>query len=210
MPDPIDISENEHREAEELLPWYATGQLEADERRKVEEHLDSCGHCRRQLGEEKRMIEGFHALEPQIEAGWSRMRARIAAERQPRPFTRAANDAWTILRRPSVAMLAAAQFAFLLLAAGLMLSLSRPSYQALGSGTAPASANAIVMFKPDATERQMRQALEASGATLVGGPTDADAYLLHVEASARDSALARLRANHQVDLAQPIDRSTGG
>ena len=61
------------------------------------------------------------------------------------------------------------------------------------------------MFKPDAREADMRAALAASGASLVGGPTDADAYLLHVPAGARPSALAKLGADRNVTLAQPID-----
>ena len=48
-----------HREAEELLPWYATGQLDADDRALVEAHLSSCAHCQRQLQAERRMIDEF-------------------------------------------------------------------------------------------------------------------------------------------------------
>ena len=34
-----------HDEAEELLPWYATGQLEAVQRERVEAHLAECADC---------------------------------------------------------------------------------------------------------------------------------------------------------------------
>ena len=39
--------EDAHEEAEVLLPWYATGQLEPDERALVENHLKSCAECKR-------------------------------------------------------------------------------------------------------------------------------------------------------------------
>ena len=44
-----------------------------------------------------------------------------------------------------------------------------------------------------------------SGATLVGGPTEADAYILSTPAKGRDAALASLRARGDVVTAQPID-----
>jgi hypothetical protein len=47
--------------------------------------------------------------------------------------------------------------------------------------------------------------LATSGAALVGGPTEADAYLLHVPANARPAALEKLRKDSNVTLAQPID-----
>jgi hypothetical protein len=51
----------------------------------------------------------------------------------------------------------------------------------------------------------MRGALGAAGASIVGGPTSADAYLLHVAPAGRQNSLARLQADANVQLAQPID-----
>ena len=51
----------------------------------------------------------------------------------------------------------------------------------------------------------MRSALRQSGASLVGGPTDADAWLLSVPSAQRSVALARLRADREVVMAEPID-----
>lgn len=207
MPDPIRTDDQPHDEAEALLPWYATGQLDPAERATVERHLSSCGRCQRQLADEHRLIDEFQKLAPEVDSGWSKLRARI----EPRPAWRPARalaDGWRIARRPGVAMLAAAQFAFLLLAAGLLVSLSRPSYHALGSAPAPAAANIIVIFAPDTRESHMRSLLESSGASLAGGPTAADAYLLYVPASAQASALAKLRADREVRMAQPIGGAT--
>jgi len=67
----------------------------------------------------------------------------------------------------------------------------------------------IVMFQPNATEKDMRAALESAGASIVGGPTPANAYLLHVAPSGRAAAVARLHDSNAVQLAEPID-SAGG
>jgi len=211
MPDPINAAVNPHKEAEELLPWYATGQLEPEEFALVDKHLASCAHCRRQLAGERRMVEEFAALTPEVDAGWERLRQRI----QSRPAMRrngwrektSADLAalWQGFTRPQVAAFAFAQLAFVVVAGSVLLSLSRPSYRALGSAPAPQSANVITMFRSDTTESEMRTLLRTNGATLAGGPTPTDAYLLRVPARSRAAVLAKLRGDSHVILAQPID-----
>lgn len=204
MPDPI---RNAHEEAEELLPWYATGQLDAGERSFVEAHLSDCADCRSQLGTERRMVEQFQALTPEVNSGWARLRRRMEAPAAPRrrPLAEAAAELWHILTRPAVAALATAQVAFVAFAATILPSMVSPAYQALGSAPAPAEANVIVMFRPEATEFDIRGALTATGASLVGGPTPANAYLLHVSEKTRPAALEKLRDDDEVTLAEPID-----
>jgi hypothetical protein len=63
----------------------------------------------------------------------------------------------------------------------------------------------IVIFQPDAREREVAAALRASGSQLVGGPTEAGAYLLHVPAQRRAAAVAQLQADKHIQMAQPID-----
>jgi anti-sigma factor RsiW len=195
-----------HDEAEELLPWYATGQLDAADRALVENHLASCARCQRQLHAEHVLIDEFQTLTPEIDNGWVRLRGRIEAQQPKRaPVGRAFAEFWHALTRPVVATLAAAQVAFVAFAAMFLQWFSQPAYVALGSAPAAASANVIVMFRPEAREAQLRAALEGSGASLVGGPTDADAYLLHVPANSRPAALEKLQRDSNVTLAQPID-----
>ena len=200
MPDTL------HDEAEELLPWYATGQLDAADRALVEKHLASCARCQRQLQAEQILIDEFRTLTPEVDSGWSRLRSRIEAQQPKRPAIRQMlAEFWHSLTRPVIATLAAAQVAFVAFAAMFLLWFSQPAYVALGSAPVAASANVIVMFRPDAREAQLRAALEKSGASLVGGPTDADAYLLHVPANSRAAALQKLQHDANVTLAQPID-----
>ena len=205
---PSILNPNPHDEAEELLPWYATGQLEEADRVRVEDHLASCSDCREQLTFERRMVQEFRASDPEMDAGWTRLRSRIEAQaQQPTHLPRETGGVWKMFRQPAVAALAAAQVGFLVLSAGILLSLSRPTYHALGSAPAPSAANVIVIFRADATEEDIRDALKASGASIVGGPTAADAYLLRVSANQRSQALNRLRSDDDVQMAEPIDGS---
>jgi hypothetical protein len=62
-----------------------------------------------------------------------------------------------------------------------------------------------VVFKPETREAQLRRLLSTNDASLVGGPTDADAYLLHVPEAARADVVTRLRARPEIVMAEPID-----
>jgi anti-sigma factor RsiW len=216
MADPNLAERPPHDEAEELLPWYATGQLDEADRAKVDAHLSSCAHCRQQLALEHQLIDEFQAMSPEVESGWSRLKARLetpapamaapvapAMRRPARPNP--LSELWALLSRPAVATLAVAQLAFVVFAGSLLLSLSKPSYRALGSAPAPAAANVIVMFRSDATIEDVRDTLKLAGASIVDGPTPSDAYLLHVAPQQRATALAKLQSNQNIQLAQPID-----
>lgn len=198
-----------HGEAEELLPWYANGQLDEADRAIVDAHLSSCAYCRQQLAIEHRLIEEFQVIEPEIESGWSRLRGRITSD-EPVPTFKGSRpgrlaEAWSFLTRPAVATLAVAQLAFVIVAGSALLWLSRPAYHVLGSPPPAAAGNLIVMFRADATEQDIRDVLKSAGATIVEGPTPANAYVLHVAAARRQMALTTLHANDNVQLAQPID-----
>jgi anti-sigma factor RsiW len=209
MTDPTLTDDQPHDEAEALLPWYATGQLDPHERARVERHLESCVHCQRQLAVERRLVDEFQTLTPEIDSGWARLRARLEPPRsatRARPkFVAVLGDLWTIFSRPAVATLAVAQLAFVVVAVGLLFSLSRTRYQALSAPAAPSSANIVVMFRPSSSEADLRRLLDASDASFVGGPTEADAYLLHVAADRRPRTIAALRADPHVTMAEPID-----
>jgi hypothetical protein len=204
MLDHLHSQDRPHHEAEELLPWYASGRLEPADRLLVEEHLSSCAKCCEQLGLERRLIQEFRSFAPEVDAGWARLRSRIA----PRPAQVAPRPSWRFVRHPALAALAAAQLGFLVFGAGILLWLSRPTYHALGSPPSSPSADVIVMFRADATIEDVNSTLQAANASIVEGPTDADAYLLHVPLRKRNLALARLRADDDVQMAEPIDGAT--
>jgi hypothetical protein len=208
MPYIMHPDDDAHDAADALLSWYATGQLDVHDHALVVAHLSSCARCQRQLVVERRLIDEFRTPISDVDSGWSRLRARIETPAIARPrFASTAVELSKLVSRRPVAALVAAQFAILILAGGIVLSLSRPEYRALGSTSAVPAANLIIVFRPKTTEQDMRGVLRASGASLVGGPTSADAYLLHVAAADRPKAIARLKSDGHVKMAQPIDGS---
>ncbi|HEX5182653.1 MAG TPA: hypothetical protein VFW19_05805, partial [Allosphingosinicella sp.] len=85
-------------------------------------------------------------------------------------------------------------------------------YHALGdaapaSGEAARAGNVLAMFRPNASVAAMRRSLDASGARFVDGPTPAGAYLLQVPGGGKGAALAALRRNPNVTMAEPIDQA---
>src|SRR4051812_38010060 len=104
MARPVTLAQHEHGNIEQLLPWYATGELDAADRQLVAQHLATCADCQRQLAEEQHLVRAVRAIEPAVDEGWARMRSRIAAQRSgPRRILAAANDAWSNVRRPRIA-----------------------------------------------------------------------------------------------------------
>jgi hypothetical protein len=102
---------------------------------------------------------------------------------------------------------AAALIVAVLLPGNLVAPAPVPAYHALGSpaDAKAASGNLIVMFAENSTERDLRGALTQAGARIVGGPTEAGAYVLHVGDADRERALSQLRSDTHVTLAEPID-----
>jgi hypothetical protein len=87
----------------------------------------------------------------------------------------------------------------------IVIGRPRPLYHALGAAPSTAVGDIVIIFKPTAPEQALRAALIQSGARLVDGPTVSDAYILYVKPSERPKALARLRADAAVVLAEPLD-----
>ncbi|WP_019833522.1 zf-HC2 domain-containing protein [Sphingomonas sp. PR090111-T3T-6A] len=201
---------NPHLETERLLPWYVTGQLDPEDRLQVEAHLAECEECRAELMLERKL--GGEVARLPIGAGldWEAFSRHLdpapppaAPEGRVLPMIRRA------LARPGrTGWFLSAQAAFIAALAVLIVPVLRPApapYHALGAAPTPANGNAIVIFRPDTSEQALRETLNANGARLVDGPTAADAYVLHLPAERRDAVIARLRADHDIVLAEPIN-----
>jgi hypothetical protein len=206
-----------HREAQALLPWFAAGTLDAFDRERVEAHLAECPHCQAELAFERRLQALHDAALPDagrddaaVERGWRRIEARLDAEPARAPWSRLA-QAWRGWRGAGVALhpapLAAAFGLALALGAALALLPALPDrYRALGAPSSGAArGSVVVMFRPGTSEAELRQALRAAGARVVDGPTPADAWVLDVPAGTQAAALAALRAQAAVALAEPLD-----
>ncbi|MGN8001348.1 anti-sigma factor family protein [Sphingomonas sp. 22176] len=205
MGDLLHLRGDPHEATMLLLPWYVTGEIEPGDRLLVDAHLADCADCRDELAAERRLHGAVADLPAPSAAGWDRMMAELARPEAPAQLPR------SFLRRAG--WMLAAQAAVLVLGVGVVLHLQRQapsvatpqSYHALGSPQQGQAGNILVMFAPDTREPALRKAIEASGARLVDGPTAAGAYLLAIAPGERAAALARLRTQAGVTLAQPID-----
>jgi anti-sigma factor RsiW len=202
----IRLHNDPHRNIEGLLPWYANGQLGEGERAEVEAHLSGCSECRSELATERRLAAEVAGLALDAEAGWERLRERVDASPRGAAFERPGRWYHAFGGPRNLGLFAVAQAALLALAIlSLPPRLSEAPYHTLGAAAPAPSGNVIVLFRPDAREQDLRAALGAANARLVGGPTPAGAYVLHVAPAQRTAALASLRARREIVLAQPVD-----
>ncbi|MBW8756639.1 MAG: zf-HC2 domain-containing protein [Burkholderiales bacterium] len=216
-----------HVAVQRLLPWYLTGRLETAEHDIVETHLAQCPECRAELETERQwqLLHPGHGAQGDVEEGWARMRARLSGElpvTAPAPLletmplavprrrgwlppawrtpARVAARAWATPALLSVALLAAI---------GLTLRPVAPAAQYVAlSAPAEAGATAVVRFKPEATEAQIRHSLKDSGARLVDGPTVSDAYVVRLPREHYAAALDKLRQEPGVALVEALESAS--
>ncbi len=218
----ISLHSDLHNDTCALLPWYATGRLDAEDTARVEAHLPVCAQCQADLVVERRLHAALAGLaEPagDVDAGFEALRGRLAPRppgmraqldragrqwRQSAPWLR-----WAVAAELLLLVVGAAAMVAMHPAAVSPVSQNRIEYRTLGAAPEPASANIVVVFRPEVRESELRQTLRDSNARLVGGPTAADAYLLHVDAAARAAALERLRHQGAIVLAEPVDAGSG-
>jgi anti-sigma factor RsiW len=216
----ISLQSERHRQVQSLLPWYLTGRLDEAERAGVSAHLAQCAECQAELAADRHLADGLMGLaEPpvprlDVEHGWAAMRRRLD-EAEPDGAPLAGLGGWLGRARRAVRIqwrsgepwmrwALVGQACLLLVLGGVVLQTGQPArYRALGAEPPPAAANMVVIFRPETRERELRALLGANHARLVGGPTEAGAYMLQVPAPERAAALARMRG--QVVLAEPID-----
>jgi len=200
-----------HLHAQASLPWLLNGTLGEAERQAVETHLHACPDCRSDLEGLRLLREAGASPGPggDPERALARLLPRLDARAPepgdavpaPAPAGRrhAANDPrwlrWAALAQACVIVLLAAL-------------LARPdeagtNYRVLGAASA-AQGQAVVMFRPDTPERELRRIVRASGARIVDGPTVTDAYVVGIDGGQVAPVLARLRAEPAVLLAEPL------
>lgn len=218
-----------HVAVQRLLPWYLTGRLETAEHDIVETHLAQCPECRAELETERQwqLLHPGHGAQVDVEEGWARMRARLAGDAPvtaPAPLiTPMPVDMATPRRRgwlpPSlrapVRRASRAWAAPALLSAGLAAAIvltlrpAAPVKEYVGmSAPAEAAATAVVRFRPEATEAQIRHSLKDSGARLVDGPTVSDAYVLRLPREHYAAALDKLRKQPGVALVEALESAS--
>ena len=215
----LKLEPDPHAAVQRLLPWYLTGRLETAEHDAVEAHLSQCPECRAELETERQwqLLQPGQGAQVDVEDGWARMRARLGGDAMPLPLPTIPRrrgwlpPAWrTGLRPPARAWAAPA-----LLSVGLLAAIGytqRPlpmpaEYHALAA-PAETGATAVVRFRPDATEAQIRQGLKDSGARLVDGPTVSDAYVVRLPREHYAAALDKLRKAPGVALVEALESAS--
>jgi anti-sigma factor RsiW len=217
-----------HVAVQRLLPWYLTGRLETAEHELVEAHLAQCPECRAELETERQwqLLQPGHGAQVDVEEGWARLRARLAGELPaappPAPVSAPAPrrrhgwlpPAWRAAPRGPLAWAAPALLSVAL--AGALVVTLRPvapvavpvaEYHALAA-PAETGATAVVRFRPDATEAQIRQGLKDSGARLVDGPTVSDAYVVRLPREHYAAGLDKLRKAPGVALVEALESAS--
>lgn len=207
----VSFPADRHQEVQQLLPWYGTGTLDEADRALVDAHLGECAECREELGMEPALTAALASASPDAETSWESLRMRAGA-----PAPRRSHRRWTaagrrLMRPESLKWVVAAQFV-MLVALGVAALPASPvarqgDYHVLGDAPTGHTGNVLAMFRPDARVAELRRSLEANGARLVDGPTPAGAYLLQVPGGQNGHALAALRSDPNVTMAEPIEQA---
>ncbi len=190
-----------HKVADVLLPWLANGTLEGDQLAFVEAHLRDCAQCRSELAWLRGLNAACIAASASPQAAGAARRLGSALETPPAALRWRARRARTWTLGVAAAALIAVGSAWIA-GAGM-----QPLYRTLGARDAPAVANAsiVVVFDPATTEFELRRIVRSAGARIVDGPTQTNAYVLDVAPAQRQQALAALRGERAVMLAERLD-----
>lgn len=166
---------------DDLLPWYANASLTGAERDRVEVHLGSCARCR----EELKLLQALRAgvrrmpVEPPTEFGLKRLLRDV---RNSPPQLARSRTWW------QPAMAAAA---LVIVIQGMLLINLWPRDSGIEPLGEPPIAHLQVRFAPEATELQIRAALEAVNAAIVDGPGTLGIYHIRLVGGADSDSLDR-------------------
>ncbi|MBB5368509.1 MULTISPECIES: zf-HC2 domain-containing protein [unclassified Janthinobacterium] len=220
----VEIDASTHQKVQKLLPWMLDDTLSGAERFMVREHLLQCAECRADLDWQRQLQSAQPAMqaEPDVERAFAALSPRLEPrKRAARPRQGVAAwllGAWHNLRQSQWQSWAMATQCALIVGLGLLVLKSPPDapaqFHALSAApsaaeSAAAAGNVMVLFKPETPERELRRILQAHGAHIVDGPTVTDAYVLYLPPAGLDAALAALRREAAVALAEPLDGGAG-
>ena len=194
---------DEHDIVQLLLPWLDGGHLDDTEAARVTAHLGGCERCQADLAWLRRLHETLNndslastqaaQSSGDVDRGWAALRGQLDAQRASRrpPAPRRAPAWWSGWR-----WLVALQSAVIVGLAAIVVVMMLPRedvYRALGSPGRAGDASIVIVFRPEASEAQIRQALRDSDVRLVDGPTVTGAYLLSAAPAQHAAAIERLR-----------------
>lgn len=187
---------NEHWQYQELIPWYVNGTLDESEMDHFSQHLKGCEDCRQEVESELAFARRYSGKafpgfgdSHRIDTGLSRLLERLETAGEAPPEAGPARS-----RLPLVLGLAATVVVFCLISV-LWVVPGGQIYRTLTSAPAKAEGTILqVMFEPQALERDVREVLTASGATIVSGPSAQGVYRIALPADSDEKEIiARLK-----------------
>ena len=209
----LSFGRSPHQNVQELLPWFLNGTLQGEEAAKVEEHLRGCPGCREEL-ECLRVMQSEYLeseMAPEAQAALAKLRPRLEEALPAKPPPRRATGRAATLTAPFPVWFKLAMAAQFALVFGLGWAVLQPeraglAYHVLSASGAPerAAGSLVVVFDPAAPQREVARILRASGGRVVDGPTASNGYVVAVADGGLSAALARLRAEPAVVLAEPL------
>lgn len=211
-----------HRLTWDLIPWVVNGRVSDEERRDVDEHLQSCGDCREEYEFQSRLHGALQAdgtverdPQPALQRLWTRIDASARAEPaasgigetklRPRIRTR-------YLARTLTAAVFVEAIGLAFLGQALWRQAEPAAYRTLTTPTTSTQRPTIrAVLAPTFTLGELHRLLGRLRLQIVDGPTEAGVYSLAPAAAgnAGANALAELRADPGVRFAEPLDPVSG-
>ncbi len=219
---PQAMSEEDEHLLEARLPWYVNGTLDDEARAWVDEQLARRPALQQRLQREWALQKsvGAAAQWPAPDIGLDRLMTRLQSEGEWGSGSRkrlAGLPSWAQwLRMIGTPPVAGALAASVLAQAGVIAWLaSHPDVDAGQAGLRSIGVTEMrtlrVSFKPEASETQIRAALVAAGARIVGGPTQLGEYWVASGSSSLEELRtvllnSRVTASIDIDTAGPRGR----
>lgn len=228
------ISDSVHQKTWELLPWYINNTLESPLRQLVDQHLEQCKDCRKELKEQQLLAQHVQqqdelSLSPQ--QSFSKLMKRIDANEQTRHDSHQSEPGsfsllsyvrtlWTNVQQtpsPTRWILAAQTVAIVFLLGNILwvstpLVDNTPGFETMSNGQASLITHARIriVFSDTSTEKDIRQILTRINARIIDGPSASGVYTLAVtngQETSREDLIEisrQLRLNHGVPFAEPV------
>ena len=205
----------------ELLPWYVNGTLEPDQRAWVDQMMAAHPAAFAAMTREKNLLVASETmLLPVIaqDLGLARLRSRVKADAVSLPTapSRAARSSlWSNLQQWLARPQWATAMGVLVVAQAGVIGWLATATDRYDDGTSTTRSVGVtqvhtlrVSFRPGASELEIRAALVAAAARIVGGPTQIGEYWLASDLTSLDEIRAALLksnvvASIEVDLAGP-------
>ena len=182
---------------EELLPWYANGTLQGEDRAWVEAYLEQHPEARSELDWYRSLQKRVHENAPAVPAtiGLARTMRLIQGDR-PTLAERFAALFGNFAMRPAYAL---ATFAVVVAQGGVILSLlgevrEEEQIRALSATRVEEGPMLKVSFAPDAREADIRLLMVQVRGELAGGPGQLGDYYLRVPPGSEAEALAKVQS----------------